>query len=820
MAKDSQIPTVGTGSPGNFREFLLTDNVKDKRSYEYGKIVAKYVTFTISDGFAGYFYARNQRYGINRNAAAGKINMIKFMDLMDFNGKQNYLNLNWSCIKIINTIIGRTVGRWMGRNEKIVCTATDSLSVKDKENEYKEAEFMLYEGQKMQQLQQKSGMQLVPQGQFIPQDQDELMLWANQYQRIPEEILFGTGINDVMYSNGFYDVLKEKLLHDSAEVGLVCTYTWMDNDGLIHVDWIKPENFFYSYTEFPDMRDTVWRGNKKIIKITDLRRLYGQANNPNNPNALTEEQIFEIAKTAKEYQVPDKITWLYQWATAMVRPYDEWNVDAIQFELQTLDTESIRVKTTGNGSTIISKDLKGSGEVISKDKLNIYKGVYLVDNNILLEWGLKENMIRPQDPRKLGEAQFSYSCYMYQNFDMRNVAIPEKINAPAEQMILATLKIQQLVAKQRPNGSAINATALRELDLGLADGNKPMDVKKLFDQTGDLYYEGKDAEGNINPIPIVQAPDDGFLQKLQALVQSYEFHYNVLKNELGEDPSLITQAAKPRVTTSNIQTAQTEGANATDYMYDAYLYVMEETANKIGCLLKNSVQYGAQAYRQLMNEQAIKNRVFATKVQMLPTEIELQIFENFMNQAIAANPQLSNFLDQFHALNIAKEDVKLASLYLKQCQKKAVQATQQQAQQNAQVNGQVQQQSIDAKLQADIQLKNAEINAEIKLKEAEGLTQNKTAVVNMVSMIVSKGMAITPEMQPLVNAVFQNIMIPLATDNEFQKQALIQAMQQAQMAQQAKQQQPNDQMQSLPQGQQQPDNTQQNQPPPPQQQAA
>ena len=68
----------------------------------------------------------------------------------------------------------------------------------------------------------------------------------------------------------------------------------------------------------------------------------------------------------------------------------------------------------------------------------------------MLEWGLKKNMIRPQDPKEIGNAEFSYSFYMPQNYDMTTLAIPEKIQEPVDQMIAVCLRMQQLIAKMRP----------------------------------------------------------------------------------------------------------------------------------------------------------------------------------------------------------------------------------------------------------------------------------------------------------------------------------------------------------------------------------
>ena len=59
--------------------------------------------------------------------------MTKFQDLLEFNGKENYINLNWQSIKIVNRIVSGLVGRWMGRNEKIQVTAYRSIFSKAKE---------------------------------------------------------------------------------------------------------------------------------------------------------------------------------------------------------------------------------------------------------------------------------------------------------------------------------------------------------------------------------------------------------------------------------------------------------------------------------------------------------------------------------------------------------------------------------------------------------------------------------------------------------------------------------------------------------------
>jgi hypothetical protein len=774
-------------------------SISEKSNFDWGMKLAQDIEGKVNGGMSSYFWVRNQRWKTNRNYAHGKIAMQRFMDLLEFNGKVNYINLNWQCIQIVNRIVSGLVGRWMQRNEKISVKATDSLSEKQKQEEYERLEFFIDYRDQLEALQEQSGVQTIPQEEGMPQDKDELRLWQAQFQRIPEEILYELGINDVLAANGWYDVLKEKMLHDSAETGFVATYTWMDSEGVIHVEWLKPENCFYSYSNYPDFRDTAWRGYMRTMKISELRRKYGKEFG----GVLSEEQLFQMAQSAKEYQLYDNITWITEWNVTFLRPYDEWNVDVLEFEYKTVDTESYTVVTTKkNRSTIVKKgrpEKKADNEeVIDDSKINIYRGVYARTTQTMLEWGLKKNMIRPQDPKEMGNAEFSYSFYMVQNYDMTTLGVPEKIQEPADQMIIARLKMQQLVAKMRPIGSAVNWDALQNIDYGLGEGNKTIDVKKLYDQTGDLYWRGKDAEGNPIPVPIVELQNAGFYNQLQGLILLYDKHYAIMKDELGEDPNLMSQALQPRVTEGNVETSQSTAAQATDQYYRAYVECMKDTAKKISCLLKDSVTYGASVYRHIVNEDDLEGRMFSTRIQLLPDAFEIQKFEAMLNNAIMTNQDMIMFINPFQLMQMAKEDVKLAWLMFNQGQKKMLEHRAAEAQQNQEATFKAQRENSITSEEEKRKTMEREMEIEEKRTNLTGQRQNQTAIVNMVTSWLAPsadGTAgrVPPEYQPIVNAVMQNIMVGAVASTEEQKQKIMEEMQEAQMAaQQAQMEQQQD----------------------------
>jgi hypothetical protein len=776
LAESPLYISSANSSGQSLKDFQITTDVASKKDYLYGKNVAQNIYSTIY-GNQTYFWLRNNRFRKNRQIANGKVDMSVFMDRLEMNGKANFVNINWKSIIIGNTIVARLVGSWMSRREKITVNANDSASAMLKQRQADEAEFLYKNKETLAQLQQESGVEIIPKDKFVAEDKDELDQWIMEFNHLPEEILYSIGCNNVFEANGWNDVLKQRLLHDSAEVGLVCTYTWMDEEGEVHVQWIRPENAIYSYSDFPDFRDTTYRGHILSMKISEVRARYSQAAG----GTLSEEDIFQLAQSSKEYQLTDKIKWMQDWNVAWLRPYDEWNIDLVNFEIRTLDSDGYTVtKTKKNGSTIIKKGkpekLDENQEYLEEKKWNIYHGVYCPVTQKMIHWGIKKNMIRPQDPKEIGNAEFSYSFYMYDPYDMRNVAVPEKIEEPIEQMILARLKIQQLVAKMVPAGAAIDVDALQELDLGLGDSVKPIDVQKIWEQTGKLYYRGRDAEGNRIPVPITELANTGFSPQLQALIQLYQFHYQVLKDELGEDPNLMNQAAQPRVSASNIETSRVLANNATEYMYDAYIYVMEETAKKVACLINKSVTHGSKKYRDLLNEEDVKDRNFVASIKMMPDDVQLATLQAMMNNAVASNPQLVIYLDPFKAMRMAKENVELGELYFRQAQKRFIKTEQEKAMVNSQQNAEAQQASIQAKMQADT-----------IIDGKRALAKEKEIILQGVFDLAKANIPVPSELQALVSSMLQNVSVPIDVQNQEQQQALAQ-QQQAEMEQMQQQQ--------------------------------
>lgn len=766
-------------SKNALKDFQLSESLTDKTSKDFGAKIVLQVEEIIN---SGYFNERNARFALNRAMDTGRMNIQKFMDFFNINGMTNYVNINWKSIMIVNTIVSRLVGRWMTKRQKASVTAVDDISIKQKKKEKDDAEFYMYNQQHLQELGAEAGADFIPKDQFIPDDKDHLDLWAEEEQRIPEEILYEKGINTVFDLNGWGEngVNTRRVKHDAAVVGLVGTETIADKNGRIHVNYCRPENMFYSYSDRPDFSDSSIKGEIVSYKISEIRDLYPK---------LTMKELMEIGKESKQWSGPNKITYdTAQWHTNMFLPIDDWNVDVVRFTLRSLDVDRNLIKKAKDGSMYVDrpkkriKDVYPGNEYVEKTVWNIYRGVYVRQNKMILEWGLEKNMVRPQDYEKISDAQSPYSFYMYQNNQMRNLAIPEKIEEPVEGMILARLKIQQLVAKMRPSGYQYDIDGLQAMDLGNGIA-KPLELQKITDQTGNVYYRSRDAEGNRIESPVRELPNAGSTAQLQALIEIYNQHLQVLRDEIGINEFAEGQTIKPRTGVENVQTAMEVSFNATDYMNDACIALMDESADKVACLLHDSVEFGSKEYRDLLQEKDIKDRDFKVKIEMLPTTEEITNFDQTVNQMMASQPDLVLWLNPEKLKRMARKNVKQAERYLMLGQRRAYEGRMKQAESQAQMNANAQKESGLAVEAAKQESLKAELMVKMQIEQASSHAKQKEAIVAGFFSIYSKGLQVPPELKKLEAEMIKNSAIPLFVENVQSEQELQQQAEEAQMQQ-------------------------------------
>jgi len=743
-----------------------------KRDEKEGLKISKFLEKAFN---TGYFNKRNKKFEKNRKFARGRQPMSEFLDLLNVDGKEAFVNLDMKAPAIAPKFIQVIIGGFMKRDEKIRVSAIDPISTERKKFEKEEAEFRMNFGPEVKDIEDAAGVKLIPDNAYTPEDYEELELFFQEFQ-IPEEILFEKGITNVLDING-WSVLKRKLLEDVIETGLGCTKVSVGRDGKITVRRVVPENLIYSFSDYDDFRDMSFIGEIISLKITDIRTQYPD---------MDEEKLFEIARKSKNYN--SSVKWEEKFRYNIDRPYDDWTVDVIDFEIKSLDSVIYQARINKFGNLIVEKRerepqrLGDNKELIKKDMQVIYRGVYVLNSNIMLEWGLAKNMIKPSQAKEIADVYFSYSIFMHENLDLQNMAIPERMETSIRQMTLAHLKIQQLVAKLRPSGLIIDIDALSDINLGQGKNITPLEIQRIYDQTGNIYYRRRTEDGdNINGVPISEAPNNASIGQIQELITVYNHYLDRLRDEIGVNEYREGASVNPKLGLGVQQSQIAASNNATDFLYDAYLSIYTQTSYKIALLLYDSVLYGGKAYRDYLTGNDVKGKVFDVKIEALPDDNEKQFLNQMIQTAISSNA--IEFEDAFKVRNI--KNYKLAEMYLSKAKKKKMREDMEKAQINSQMNAQVQQQSIVAKAQADMQLeqvqgqnKMSSLEVEMKLKQS---LSKQEFVQSVLMRSYELGKSLPDDIQVIVDTYLQEEEQKKMMEMQMAQQQMMAQMQQGEM---------------------------------------
>lgn len=722
-------------------------NSKLKREKEEGLKISKFLQKAYN---SGYFSRRNKKFEKNRKFSRGKQPMQEFLDLLNVDGKEAFINLDMKAPAIAPKFMQVIIGGFMKRDEKVKASAIDPVSIQRKKYDRDDAEFRMNFGDEVRQIESQAGVKLMPEGEFTPSDYDELELYFGLEYQLPEEILFEKGCEYVFHENG-WPVIKRKILEDILETGIGSTKVSTGPDGKINIRRVVPENSFYGFSQYDDFRDVSFIGEVLSMKLVDIRNEY--------PN-ISEEKIWQLAKQAKQYT--QSVKWDDRFRYAIDRPYDDWTVDVLDYEIKTIDSMVYQAKTNKYGNLIAvdkkDKTYQVTGEnkeAISKDMYVIYRGVYVLNTDMMLEWGVAKNMIKPSTTKDIADAYFSYSVYMHENLDLENMAIPERMETSIRQMTLAHLKIQQLIAKLRPSGLIIDIDSLSDINIGQAKALTPLELQAVYDQTGNIYYKRRTEDGDqMNGIPIQEAPNSGSVSQIQQLIMVYNHYLERLRDEIGVNEYREGSGVNPKLGLG-VQQAQIQASNnATDFIYDAYLSLYQQTAFKISLLLYDSVSYGGKQYSEYLSPDKVNGKKFDVKIEVLPDEKERQFLEAMIQTALSAG--MIEFQDAFRVRSI--KNTKLAEMYLKKSKDLKEKNEMEKARQNSEMNAQSQQQSIQAKAQSDAQLKELEaqgkamiVSTEMKMKQ--DLSQQEF-VQNILLKSFELDKPLTQELQSIVDSYF------------------------------------------------------------------
>lgn len=799
---------------------LAPDN--EKNTPEYGLKLLKAATQKWQTGYTGESrLARKVRFDYNRSFSMGRQPMDEYKDLLDLDGELSVINLPYDPLAIAIPYLNRLKDRYLQRDEIIQCNAIDPFVQGKKKNAKDEAIFKFKERENIQQAQQFAGVALEEFTDTDPQSLAEIDVEFGFNYKEREEVVMENLINMVFYENQFSSVIKNRLLDDFINCGYAGTKTYIDGTGRIKIRFIKPENIITSYCEFDDFRDWQYLGEIYYLSIAEVRLKY--------PDKIDEEELYKLSTTlVGQYGNPSQpgFAWNPNYRTSIARPYDAWRVPVVELSFKTLyRLKKTVIKDKYGKDIVVGKDYKTRKPIPEADVKNVesnpyyveYTGVYVLDTEHLLEWGLSKNMIKPE--KNLEEIYSAYCFYMYNNTEMTNKPMIETMIPIIKRMQLAQLQQLKIMAAAAPDGYDIDIATMSDIDLGGGKGTlSPLELYKIYKQTGMKYYKSipdEGIDGGTRRVPI-QANNVPFSAKLEQFREIYNDGLmeltNIVSNEI-DAGNIRNQAVGKEV----VKEAKKTGESTSNYIYYSFLDIMKRTAKIVQLRGWDILQYGKKfgiqyydGYRQALGTNKIEylkleapddweKTAFDVQIKPVIGDADEQFLENNIQQSLAQKE--ITLADAIDVRELAVTNVKYASYVLSQRIDKRAKEVQRNAMELSKQNENAVVASAKAKTEGELAVEKAKAQfkaeADERSKEMNILTEGekynsilKTEIVKATLAREGATMADLPafvfEGMPLAKAVQQvTAMDYLKTMQQAsQQEAAIQEQEQAQMQQQ------------------------------------
>jgi len=546
-------------------------NSSEKASKEYGMKYAKAIEgqWGNGDDSSSLLGSRQKEIERNRDYANGTQNTAIYKQILNSldpsNGDGTLLNLDWSPVPIIPKFVKVVVNKILSRKPYPSVEAVDPVSKGEKDEKKALIETSI-ENKAMLSEARAIGLQTELDPSELPDSTEEAEIFMDQNVKTNAEIAAQIATSLTLDWNDFDDTVYRRCVEDLVVCGMSIAKRSNDPNYGISVEYVDPLRFIHSYTEDPLMSDLVYAGHVKRISIGELRRIAG--------DEISETEYEKIAKTvaAKSYNDSGKFgVKTYDQQNGRINyGYDDYLLDVMDFEFISVDCVYYENKESrfGNvGFYFKGGDYKPPSESVynrepyKMEVETLYGGSYILGCNTLFGYGPKKNI--PKNVHDLTKTRLSYSVACTNLRRMRPKSMVASITGFADQLQLTHLKIQQAIAKAKPDGIIVDIEGLENVQLGRGGELQPLQIQDIYEQTGVFYYRSKNPDGSFQNPPI--RPIDNTIRNIQQYVMLYNHYLTMIRDASGVNEVMDASTPKGDALVGVRQQALAAGNNA---LYD------------------------------------------------------------------------------------------------------------------------------------------------------------------------------------------------------------------------------------------------------------
>jgi len=600
---------IYTNTNSAFPSQVVSD--AEKASWEYGNQVAQAIEYEWFDqGRSGgnrYLTNWNNFHSL-RLYARGEQPVQKYKDELSINGDLSYLNLDWKPVPILSKFVDIVVNGISQKSYDIKAYSQDPNSVRRRTEYASRLQEDMVAKEYLDNLKQTLGIDLYqsPSGVVVPESKEELELHMQLSYKQSIEIAEEEAISTVFAQNK-YDLVRRRLNMDLTTIGIAAAKTNFNTAEGITIDYVDPSYMVYSYTEDPNFEDIYYVGEVKSITIPELKKEFP---------GISQEELERIQKT------PGNRQYITGWGN-----YDENTVQVMYFEYKTYHNQVFKIKQTESGllKALEKPDTfdppeNDNFERVSRSIEVLYTGAKVLGTNTILKWELADNMSRPMaDTTKV---EMNYTICAPRMYKGRIESVVSKCVGFADMIQLTHLKLQQVMSRMVPDGVYLDMDGLAEVDLGNGTNYNPAEALNMYFQTGSIIGRSMTQDGDMNPgkIPIQELNSSSGLGKIQALIQTYQYYLQMIRDVTGlneardgssQDKNSLVGLQKMAANASNV---------ATRHIKQASLYLTLKLAENVSLKIADALSFPLTA-------ESLKNSISTFNVETLQQVIDLNLYD-------------------------------------------------------------------------------------------------------------------------------------------------------------------------------------------------
>jgi hypothetical protein len=503
---------------------------------------------------------------------------------------------------------------------------------------------------------------------------------------------------------------------------------------------VDPANIVYSYTEDPFFTDCFYWGEIKTMPITELMKI---------DQSLTKEDLQQITQYSQAWYDYYNVAQFYENSmffrdTCTLLYFNYKTTKKIVYKKKNLE---------GGGSRVIEKDdtfnpptemmEEGNFEKIEKTIDVWYEGIMVMGTNILLQWKMSENMVRPKSASQ--HALPNYVACAPRMYKGVIESLCRRMIPFADLIQITHLKLQQVIARTVPDGVFIDADGLNEIDLGTGNAYNPEDALRLYFQTGSVIGRSFTQDGDFNNarVPITQLTSNSGASKTQMLITNMNHYIDMIRSVTGLNEARDGSTPDPNSLVGLQKLAALNSNTATRHILDASLYIYRSLSEALTYRVADILEYSD--FKEEFTNQIGKYNVsilndikdlyiydFGIFIEISPDEEQKAQLEANIQMALSKGDiNLEDAIDirEIRNIKLANQLLKMKRIKLQEREEKMAMQKQamiaQQQMQSQQLSAQTAMQKIQLETQSKIQIKQAEIAFDIEKSKNEAMLKSQ-----------------------------------------------------------------------------------------------